>query len=217
MRLQLALDIYDIPQSLEILKQLHDVVDIVEIGTPFIIRDGVHAVKAVKDAYPSLCVLADLKIMDGGYEEAKTAYEAGADIVTVLAAAENITIQNVVRAGREYKKEVMADLIAVSDLKKRATELDAFGLDYLCVHTAFDIQHTGRSPLEDLKLLNSVVKNTRTAVAGGVKLATLPGVAAQQPDIVIVGMGISGQPDMRGVARQMKEIIGQKGVTSERA
>jgi len=67
MRLQLALDIYDIPQSLEILKQLHDVVDIVEIGTPFIIRDGVHAVKAVKDAYPSLCVLADLKIMDGGY------------------------------------------------------------------------------------------------------------------------------------------------------
>jgi len=109
-----------------------------------------------------------------------------------------------VRAGREYKKEVMADLIAVSDLKKRAAELDAFGLDYLCVHTAFDIQHTGLSPLEDLKLLKSVVKNTRTAVAGGVKLATLPGVAAQQPD-------------MRGVARQMKEIIGQKGVTSERA
>ena len=208
MRLQLALDIYDIPQSLEILKELHDVVDIVEIGTPFIIRDGVHAVKAVKDAYPNLCVLADLKIMDGGYEEAKMAYEAGADIVTVLAASEDITIKNVVKAGLEYKREVMADLIAVSDLKKRAMELDGFGLDYICVHTAFDIQHTGRSPLEDLKLLKSVVKNTKAAVAGGVKVATLPDVAAQQPDIVIVGMGISGQPDMRSVAKQMKEIIG---------
>jgi len=208
MRLQLALDIYDIPQSLEILKKLHDVVDIVEIGTPFIIRDGVHAVKAVKDAYPNLCVLADLKIMDGGYDEAKMAYEAGADIVTVLAAAEDITIKNVVKAGLEYKREVMADLIAVPDLKKRAMELDAFGLDYICVHTAFDIQHTGRSPLEDLKLLKSVLKQTKAAVAGGVKLATLPDVAAQQPDIVIVGMGISGQPDMRAVAAQMKEIIG---------
>jgi 3-hexulose-6-phosphate synthase len=208
MRLQLALDIYDISQSLTILKDLHDVVDIVEIGTPFIIRDGVHAVKAVKDAYPNLCVLADLKIMDGGYDEAKMAFEAGADIVTVLAAAENITIQNVVKAGREYKKEVMADLIAVPDLKKRAMELDGFGLDYICVHTAFDIQHTGRSPLEDLKQLKSVVKNTKAAVAGGVKVATLPDVVAQQPDIVIVGMGISGQPDMRGVAKRMKEIIG---------
>jgi 3-hexulose-6-phosphate synthase len=208
MRLQLALDIYDIPQSLEILKDLHDVVDIVEIGTPFIIRDGVHAVKAVKDAYPDLCVLADLKIMDGGYDEAKMAFEAGADIVTVLAASEDITIQNVVKAGRDYKKEVMADLIAVPDLKKRAMELDSFGLDYICVHTAFDIQHTGRSPLEDLKLLKSVVKNTKAAVAGGVKVATLSDVVAQQPDIVIVGMGISGQPDMRGVAKQMKEIIG---------
>lgn len=208
MRLQLALDIYDIPQSLEILKELHDVVDIVEIGTPFIIRDGVHAVKAVKDAYPQLCVLADLKIMDGGYAEAQMAYEAGADIVTVLAVAEDITIQNVVKAGREYGREVMADLIAVPDLKKRAAELDGFGLDYICVHTAFDIQHTGRSPLEDLKLLKSVLKQTKAAVAGGIKLATLPEVAAQQPDIVIVGMGISGQSDMRGVARHMKQLIG---------
>ncbi len=208
MRLQLALDIYDIPQSLEILKELHDVVDIVEIGTPFIIRDGVHAVKAVKDAYPQLCVLADLKIMDGGYAEAQMAYEAGADIVTVLAAAEDITIQNVVKAGHEYGREVMADLIAVPDLKKRAAELDGFGLDYICVHTAFDIQHTGRSPLEDLKLLNSVLKQTKAAVAGGIKLATLPEVAAQQPDIVIVGMGISGQNDMHGVAQQMKQLIG---------
>jgi 3-hexulose-6-phosphate synthase len=208
MRLQLALDIYDIPQSLEILKDLHDVVDIVEIGTPFIIRDGVHAVKAVKDAYPDLCVLADLKIMDGGYAEAKMAYEAGADIVTVLAAAEDITIQSVVKAGRECGKEVMADLIAVADLKKRAAELDGFGLDYICVHTAFDIQHTGRSPLEDLKALKGVLKHTRSAVAGGVKLATLAEVAAQQPDIVIVGMGISGQPDMRQTARRMKDIIG---------
>lgn len=208
MRLQLALDIYDISQSLEILKELHDVVDIVEIGTPFIIRDGVHAVKAVKDAYPQLCVLADLKIMDGGYAEAQMAYEAGADIVTVLAVAEDITIQNVVKAGREYGKEVLADLIAVPDLKKRAAELDGLGLDYICVHTAFDIQHTGRSPLEDLKLLKSVLKQTKAAVAGGIKLATLPEVAAQQPDIVIVGMGISGQNDMRGVARQMKQFIG---------
>lgn len=207
MRLQLALDIFDIPQSLEMLKDLAEVVDIVEIGTPFIIRDGVHAVKAIKDAFPDLCVLADLKIMDGGQFEAKIAFEAGADIVTVLAVAEDITIENVVQTGREYKKEVMADLIAVRNLEQRAAELDSFGLDYLCVHTAFDIQHTGKSPLKDLKTIKSVINRTKTAVAGGVKLENLPDVAAQMPDIVIVGMGISGQSDKRHVAQQMNKII----------
>ena len=102
----------------------------------------------------------------------------------------------------------MADLIAVPDLQMRAAQLDGFGLDYICVHTAFDIQHTGRSPLEDLKLLKDVLKQTRAAVAGGIKMDTLPQVAAQQPDIVIVGMGISGQPDMRGTALRMKQLIG---------
>lgn len=207
MRLQLALDIYDIPQSLEILKDLAEVVDIVEIGTPFIIRDGVHAVKAIKDAFPELCVLADLKIMDGGQFEAKIAFEAGADIVTVLAVAEDITIKDVVQTGRKYGKEVMADLIAVRNLEQRAAELDSFGLDYLCVHTAFDIQHTGKSPLKDLKTIKSVINRTKTAVAGGVKLDTLPDVAAQMPDIVIVGMGISGQQDKHHVAKQMNKII----------
>lgn len=211
MRLQLALDIYDVPQSLEILDELADVVDIVEIGTPFVIRDGVHAVKAIKDAFPQLCVLADLKIMDGGQMEAKMAFEAGADIVTVLAAAEDTTIKNVVRTGREFGKEVMADLIAVKDLTQRAKELDGFSLDYLCVHTAFDIQHTGQSPLGDLKAIKSVVTHTKTAVAGGVKLVTLPEVAAEKPDIIIVGMGISGQNDKRAVALGMKDIIARQG------
>lgn len=207
MKLQLALDIYDIPQSLELLKELADVVDIVEIGTPLVMRDGVHAVEAIKRAYPQLCVLADLKIMDGGTLEAKMAFDAGADIVTVLAVSEDTTIKNVVRVSREYGREVMADLIAVRNLSQRAAELDEFGLDYLCVHTAFDVQHTGKFPLDDLVQIKGVISKTKTAIAGGVKLNTLPEVAAQKPDIIIIGMGISGEPDKRSVARQMRRII----------
>lgn len=207
MKLQLALDTYDLPQSLEILGQLADVVDIVEIGTPFIIRDGVRAVEAVKGAFPELCVLADLKIMDGGYFEAELAFEAGADMVTVLSVAEDATINDVIRAGRKYHKKVMADLIVSPDVRKRAAELDGFGLDYLCVHTAFDIQHTGQNPLSQLKEIKSVINNTKTAIAGGVKLDTLVEVLMHKPDIIIVGMGITGQADKRLVAQEMRKMI----------
>jgi 3-hexulose-6-phosphate synthase len=207
MKLQLALDMFDIPQSIEILKGLADVIDIVEIGTPMIIREGVHAVKKVKDAFPDLTVLADLKIMDGGGIEAASAFDAGADIVTVLSVAENATIKEVVKTAKKYGKQVMADMIAVRDLAARSKELDQFGLDYLCVHTAFDVQNTGKNPLDELKVLNSTVKNTKTAVAGGIKLSTLRETAGEDPEIIVVGGGISNQADKRAAAIEMKKII----------
>ncbi len=207
MKLQLALDMFDIPQSIEILKGLADVIDIVEIGTPMIIREGVHAVKKVKDAFPDLTVLADLKIMDGGGIEAASAFDAGADIVTVLSVAENATIKEVVKTAKKYGKQVMADMIAVRDLAARSKELDQFGLDYLCVHTAFDVQNTGKNPLDELKVLNSTVKNTKTAVAGGIKLSTLRETAGEAPEIIVVGGGISNQADKRAAAIEMKKII----------
>ncbi len=207
MKLQLALDVYDTPQALSLLEKLADVVDIVEIGTPMIIREGLRAVEAVKKAYPSLTVLADAKIMDGGRFEAECAFEAGADIVTVLAVAEDATVLNVVDAARKHGRKVLADMIAVRNLEERAAALDGFGLDYLCVHTAFDIQETGKSPLDELRRIKAVLKRSEAAVAGGVKLATLPDIAAQQPAIIVVGMGITGQPDPRDMAEKMKNVL----------
>ncbi len=207
MKLQLALDVYDTPQALSLLKGLVDVVDIVEIGTPMIIREGLRAVGAVKEAYPELTVLADAKIMDGGTFEAECAFEVGADIVTVLAVAEDATIRNVAVAADKFGRRVMADMIAVRDFEERAIILDGFGLDYLCVHTAFDVQATGSSPLDGLRRIKRVIHRSEVAVAGGVRLETLREIAAQQPAIVVVGMGITGQEDPRAVAEQMKMVL----------
>ena len=82
MKLQLALDLVDLNEAQALLAELHDLVDLVEIGTPFLIREGVKAITDIKRTYPALEVLADVKIMDAGDYEAKLAYDAGADIVT---------------------------------------------------------------------------------------------------------------------------------------
>ena len=67
--LQLALDFISIEDSIELLKEVGDSIDIVEIGTPFIVKDGMRAVREVRKAFPNLKILADLKIMDAGKEE----------------------------------------------------------------------------------------------------------------------------------------------------
>ncbi|WP_424767643.1 3-hexulose-6-phosphate synthase [Paenibacillus sp. sgz302251] len=209
MKLQLALDLVDIPGAIEVVKQVESFVDVVEIGTPIVINEGLHAVKALKEAFPNMTVLADLKIMDAGGYEVMKASEAGADIVTILGVAEDASIKGAVEEAKKQGKQILVDMIAVKNLAERAAQVDALGVDYICVHTGYDLQAAGQNSFEDLRTIKSVVKNAKTAVAGGIKLDTLPGVIAAKPDLVIVGGGITGQDDMKATASQMKQLIAQ--------
>ncbi|CAM4034787.1 3-hexulose-6-phosphate synthase [Paenibacillus alkaliterrae] len=209
MKLQLALDLVDIPGAIEVVKEVEPFVDVVEIGTPIVINEGLHAVKALKEAFPNMTVLADLKIMDAGGYEVMKASAAGADIVTILGVAEDASIKGAVEEARKQGKQILVDMIAVKNLEERAAEVDSFGVDYICVHTGYDLQAAGQNSFEDLRTIKAVVKNAKTAIAGGIKLSTLPEVVAASPDLVIVGGGITGQADMKAAAAEMKQLIAQ--------
>ncbi len=209
MELQLALDLVNIPEAIELVKEVEEHIDIVEIGTPVVINEGLKAVKEMKQAYPNLKVLADLKVMDAAGYEVMKASEAGADIITILGAAEDESIKGAVEEAKKQGKKILVDMIAVKDLATRAKEVDAFGVDYICVHTGYDLQAVGQNSFEDLKTIKSVVKNAKTAVAGGIKLDSLPEVVQAQPDLVIVGGGITGQEDKKAAAKAMQELVKQ--------
>ncbi|YCA44784.1 3-hexulose-6-phosphate synthase [Bacillus sp. JZ8] len=207
MKLQLALDLVNIPEAIEVVKEVEEHIDIVEIGTPVVINEGLKAVKEMKNAFPNLTVLADLKIMDAAGYEVSQASEAGADIITILGAAEDQSIKGAVEEAKKRGKQILADMIAVKDIETRAKELDELGVDYICVHTGYDLQAVGKNSFEDLATIKNVVKNTKTAVAGGIKLETLPEVIKQKPDLVIVGGGIATQDNKQAAAKSIKELI----------
>lgn len=209
MELQLAIDLVDIPEAIEIVKEVEEYIDIVEIGTPVVKIWGLQAVKQMKEAFPHLKVLADLKTMDAAAYEVMKASEAGADIVTILGVAEDLSIKGAVEEAKKQGKKVLVDMIAVKNLEERAKEVDAMGVDYICVHTGYDLQAVGKNSFEDLKKIKAVVKNAKTAIAGGIKLETLPEVVKEKPDLVIVGGGIANQEDKKAVARKMKELMQQ--------
>lgn len=209
MELQLALDLVNIPEAIELVKEVEEHIDIVEIGTPVVINEGLRAVKEMKTAFPNLKVLADLKIMDAAGYEVSQASEAGADIITILGAAEDMSIKGAVEEAKKQGKKILVDMIAVKDLAERAKQVDEFGVDYICVHTGYDLQAVGQNSFEDLQTIKSVVKNAKTAIAGGIKLETLPEVIKTQPDLVIVGGGITGQEDKKAAAAKMQQMIKQ--------
>ena len=202
MRLQVALD-GTLADSLTVLEAVQPYVELAEIGTPLILREGVRAIKTIRQAYPDLLLVADFKIMDAGEIEAAIAFEAGADIVTVLGVTQEATLASVITTAQHYESEVMVDLMQVPSAQARS--FLEFGCDYLCVHTSTDMRRL--SPVEDLKMLRYGIPHAPLAVAGGIKLETIDQLATLNPSIIIVGSAITRAPDPAHAARQLRERI----------
>jgi 3-hexulose-6-phosphate synthase len=207
MKLQLALDSVDSQEAKRLLEKVIDLVDIVEVGTPLLMREGIKAVTEVKDAYPEIEVLADLKIIDAGDIEARIGFAAGADIVTVLGVAHNVTVRRALSQARILSKKLMIDLIAVNDVQKRTDQIDIISPDYFCVHTAFDLQDQGVEPLREIPLVQSVLKRSQLAVAGGIDPEILPDIVAYRPAVVVVGGFITNHPKPRQAALEIRELL----------
>lgn len=205
MKLQIAVDIADTETILKMVEKIHDVIDIFEVGTPVIMKEGMGPVRALKKKYPNLCVLADTKIVDGGSIEAEDVCEAGADILTVLAMSDDETIREVCDVAHKYGRKVMADLICVKEIAQRSRQMIDLGLDYVCVHTGVDMQKQGRTSLLDLKQLIDAIEPAKAAVAGGINLQTLDSYIVCRPEIIVAGSALYNASDIRKAVIDMKK------------
>jgi len=210
MKLQVAIDLGDTQEMLKLVEQISAIADIVEVGTPLIIREGQKPVRTLRDKYPELCILADTKIMDGGALEANYALEAGADIVTVLAVAADETIKAVIATTRECGKETLVDMINCQNFVTRVKEVEEMGADYIGVHTASDIQSSGKTPIDELRLAVETVRKAKVAVAGGIGLHILADIAAREPDVIIAGSKISTSSDPYETVLAFKKIMNKE-------
>lgn len=190
MKLQLALDDISLAGALALVEAVRAHIDIIEIGTPLIIAEGLAPVRAMKARFPDLEILADLKIMDAGAHEARLAFAAGADYVTVLAVTDIATIKGCLDTAAGFGKTVVADMICIENMARRIAELEDVGVTALAVHTGVDQQAAGRTPLDDLKLMKEYSRQSQIFVAGGIKHGTLGQYFDLGADVAIVGSGI---------------------------
>ncbi|WP_018616977.1 orotidine 5'-phosphate decarboxylase / HUMPS family protein [Segetibacter koreensis] len=171
---QISLDLTDIDEALETAAMaMRAGVDWLEAGTPLILAEGLHGVRKLREAFPGVPIVADLKTMDGGYLEAEMMAKAGATHVVVMARAHEETIKCVVNAGRDFGVKVMGDNLGSDDMVEAARWLEALGCDYVIHHIGYDerrgIAAKGNrmpSPLDQLKEVVQAVKIPVQAVGG---------------------------------------------------
>ena len=212
--LQVALDILELKRALQIAEEsLDGGADWIEAGTPLIKSEGMQAIRSMRDRFPDSIIVADMKVADTGTLEVEMAAKAGANIVCILADADDSVIAESVRAARLYGIRIMADLINVPDPIPRALKLETMGVDIICAHTGIDQQMTGKDSLDLLTDLTGHVR-IPLAVAGGID-AKSAGLAVRcGADIVIVGGHIVRSADVTGSTQAIRAEMDNPSITA---
>jgi 3-hexulose-6-phosphate synthase len=167
--IQVSLDVTSIEEALDMAHAaVRAGVDWLEAGTPLILAEGLHCVRAMREAFPDVPIVADLKTMDGAGLEAEMMFKAGANMVVVMGQAHDASIIEQVKMAKKYGGQVMCDVMLCPDMPGRARQAQDLGVDYIIAHTGFDERNMipGLSPLNDLPGILAAVDIPVQAVGG---------------------------------------------------
>jgi 3-hexulose-6-phosphate synthase len=174
---QVSLDVASVEEALAIATIAERAgIDWLEAGTPLLLSEGMHSVRALRERFPHMPIIADMKMMDGGYGEAELAAKAGATHVVVMARAHAETVRCAVQAGKDYGLVVMGDNVVWEDRVAGAQWLYELGCDYIVHHVGYDerrgIAARGERPPSPLDELEAIAKSVPIPVqaVGGLSI-----------------------------------------------
>lgn len=209
--LQAAMDYISLPKALVMAYQVAPEVDIIEIGTPLCKAAGLEAIRAMREICPDKLILADLKTPDVGGLEATMAFDAGADMMTVIGGATLATVEQALTVARARGKEMLMELTGVRDneILVRAAEWRKIGVERIVYHREWDAQSAGRMWAESDKVTirKLIEMGFKLTVTGGLTIELLPFFADLPVSVLICGRGIREASDPRSAARQMRLAI----------
>jgi 3-hexulose-6-phosphate synthase len=199
---QISLDLTNIDEALETAEMaMRAGVDWLEAGTPLILAEGLHGIRALRSRFPNTPIVADLKTMDGGYLEAEMMAKAGATHVVVMARAHEETIRCVVKAGRDFGVQVMGDNMICPDMVAGAKWLEDLGCDFVIHHIGYDerrgIAARGERMPSPLDQLREVVRAVRIPVqaVGGLSLEQAIACPSYGAPLVVLGAPLTIDAD----------------------
>ncbi len=219
---QISLDLTNIEEALETAAiALKAGVDWLEAGTPLLLAEGLHGVRKLREAFPGVPIVADLKTMDGGFLETEMMAKAGATHVVVMARAHEETIKCTVKAGKEFGVKIMGDNLGCENKVAASRWLEEMGCDYVVHHIGYDerrgIAARGErmpSPLDELKEIVNAVKIPVQAV-GGLTLEQAMRCPEYGAPLVVLGAPLTidgdnfktAEGDLEGVLRSICQKV----------
>ncbi len=217
--LQVALDLVDMGVVRRVLSQLPDSDHLlVEVGTPLVKKFGAQVVKEIRKVRPGSFVVLDLKTLDTGNLEVRLASDATADAVVISGLAPKNTMNIGIKEARKTGIYSIIDMLNVPDpleVLKGLPELP----DVVEMHRAIDLEaekHNWEIIQEIKKMTESSPRKLLVAVAGGIRVDTVPEALASGADIVVTGRAITASKDVKDAAEQFLAQLKQTEIDQYR-
>lgn len=206
--LQVALDMTDLRDAVQVAEAVGDEVDILEAGTVLIASAGMEAVRALKTVAEGRLVLADLRIVRAGAALTRLAVDAGADVIVAMGAAPDAVIGAAVReagrAGAAVQVEPEADWTE-RDLRRWAE----LGIGQVMHHRIVEADEAGE-PIDDSdrRLVEALAgSGMAVTVTGGLSRIDVEMMVGWGVSAVAVGRAIAAAPDPGTAARGFRKAI----------
>jgi 3-hexulose-6-phosphate synthase len=206
MKLQLALDLLDENEALQVTKEVGEYFDIIEVGTSLLKLCGIDIINKLKAICPDKQIFVDAKIIDGPERESTLMYASGTDMFSVLGCSTDISINKILEIANKKNIEVVIDMQSIKDYKSRSKELKHMGIKNLCVHKnkdcGDDLEDSFKEFL-DIKELTDL----SMSIAGGINLNNIEKIKSKlNPDIVIIGGAILKSDNKLLAAKKFNKI-----------
>jgi len=166
---------------------------LIEAGTPYLKREGMNGIRAIRALWPGH-IVADLKASDGGAEEAAMAHGAGATAATVLGNSPTETLNCFIAACRRLEMAAMVDMLGVTDPLRVLMQL-RLPPDVVVLHRGRDEEGTRGKVIQyrDVTRVRSKF-DTLISAAGGVDLREARSAIFNGASIVVVNVVSPGKP-----------------------
>lgn len=206
MKLQVAIDRVSLEKAVELSKKLNGVVDIIEIGTSLIKDYGNLSIQKISEVVTESKILVDSKTIDEGKYEFSQAFKHGADIVTVMGAATNETLESCYSVAENCNKTMMIDLLNIKS--EQIENIPDFPNVIWLLHHSLD-SNKHFKVVDDLYNFRTVhINKQQIGIAGGIDLQTVKKLKGKDlVDIVVVGSKIIKNGDPVTHAKQFMEAI----------
>jgi 3-dehydro-L-gulonate-6-phosphate decarboxylase len=167
--LQMALDATDLESAMASIEHVADKLDVIEVGTILAFAHGVQSVQVLRKKYPNHIIVCDMKITDASAILSRLAMEAGANWVTVSAAAHIETIRSAKNVADEFHGEIQIELYGHWTFEDAKAWVD-MGITQAIYHRSRDAELAGVSwTQEDLAKMTQLSDlGLRLSITGGI-------------------------------------------------
>ncbi len=187
---------------------------LIEAGTPFVKREGMRGIQAIRRLWPGR-IVADLKIVDGALGEVALAAQSGANAVTAMGNAPAETLDLFVEACSRLRLISMVDMLGVEDPLRVLRPLRT-PPDVVVLHRGRD-EESSRDKVIQYRHINRIRSkyDVLISAAGGVDLGEARSAVFNGANIVVVNLvapgdhwqGISTEGEIRTMVQEFLTTV----------